>query len=96
MNKVQGHLAELERLANALLSDYLLVKRQNQQLKGEINEHKLLLKNQEQEIQRLEKELSNAKLAKGLAQNEEDAKQAKAKLSSLMREIDRCIAMLNE
>jgi hypothetical protein len=47
-------------------------------------------------LELLEQELKAAKIAKSLAGSEEESGLAKAKISSLVREIDRCIALLNE
>lgn len=43
-----------------------------------------------------ERRISSLELSEGLAGNSADRKQAKARVNRLMREIDRCIALLNK
>ena len=73
------------------------------ELKQENADLKHLLMQKEQEILQLEqskKELevqfTDLKMARTLSLYDKDIKDAKLRLSGLVREIDRCIALLNE
>ena len=46
-------------------------------------------------IAELERRISVLELSKGMAGGSDDAKLAKARVNRLMREVDRCIALLN-
>lgn len=47
------------------------------------------------QIQSLEKELARKELAEGLTGRSSDRDKAKARINRLMREVDRCIALLD-
>lgn len=49
----------------------------------------------DREIQILSKEVEKLKLAKAFA-NTDDSKEAKVQISKIVREIDKCIALLNK
>ena len=73
------------------------------ELKQENADLKHLLMQKEQEILQLEqskKELevqfTDLKMARTLSLYDKDIKDAKQRLTSLVREVDRCIALLNE
>ena len=73
------------------------------ELKQENADLKLLLGQKEEEIKLLEqsrKELedryTDLKMARTISLYDKDIKDTKQRLSSLVREIDRCIALLNE
>ena len=53
------------------------------------------LSRKEEEFGKLEAKFNNLKLTKALLPKGEDAQQAKLKVTSLVREIDKCIALLN-
>ncbi len=60
--------------------------------KGEISEK---LKEKEIESQSLETKLNTLKLAKSLTGENTDMQDAKIKVNNLVREIDKCISLLN-
>ena len=73
------------------------------ELKQENADLKLLLRQKEEEIKLLEqsrKELedryTDLKMARTISLYDKDIKDTKQRLTSLVREIDRCIALLNE
>ena len=64
-----------------------------------LNENEILnQKNQEKDkrIIVLENELMQLKIAKALIGSEEDSHEAKQKINRIVREIDKCIALLNK
>ena len=73
------------------------------ELKQENADLKLLLRQKEEEIKLLEqsrKELearyTDLKMARTISLYDKDIKDTKQRLSSLVREVDKCIALLNE
>ncbi len=74
----------------------------HEELKRENAEMKLLLKEKEAELQEVQKgykelqeSYANLKVAKTISVNDNDVKDTKQRLSKLVREVDKCIALLN-
>lgn len=68
---------------------YIRLKEDNQQLRNEIDSYK------EQKTV-LENKLKFIKMSKGVDMNEEENKVIKHKINEYIREIDKCIGMLND
>lgn len=96
MKAIEAKIKDLENLVNRLISEHLVLQKKNSQLKADLSSLQAEVHSRTEEVQNLEMQLERLRLARGLAGDPEEAKAAKAKLGSLMREIDRCIAMLNE
>ena len=87
----------------SLISIYERSIDENKQL---FNEKQLLLvqnKEKDQEIEKLQKELDNLRIGNAMIYNEKDNEQisemrheAKIKINRMVREIDRCISLLNK
>ncbi len=67
----------------------------NQKLSKEFTELKSRFEQQNREFKELEQKYNNLKLAKVLAVDSEEGNDAKIKVKRMVREIDRCIALLN-
>lgn len=93
---VTDQLKRLEGAVNALIAEQQLLKKENAGLRQQLEELKSTLTARDQALHKAESDLKNARLARGLASSEEESQQAKAKIGSLMREIDRCMALLND
>ena len=67
----------------------------NQQLKQQVDELSglLLVKNREMEV--LESKFQSLRLTKTLISSSEDVKNVKSQVNRMVREIDKCIALLN-
>ena len=96
MNDLKSEFKKLESLLNALIAEQQLLRKSNQRLTLELQQMEKSYQVQSDELQKMQTELKNAKLASGFNAKGEEAELTKAKLGSLMREIDRCIASLNE
>jgi chromosome segregation ATPase len=68
---------------------------ENQKLKQEIHEIKNIIEDQKVIITNLEEKIKVLKIAKTLEAAGKDNNQAKLKINELVREIDKCIALLN-
>lgn len=73
------------------------------ELKRENTEMKQLLEQKEEEVARLRSDYNeleviyaNLKIAKAISLNDSEVKDTKQRLSKLVREVDKCIALLNE
>ncbi|MCB2195251.1 MAG: hypothetical protein KQH79_05290 [Bacteroidetes bacterium] len=78
-----------------LLSLYNNLKAENLALKKQVEESKIQLKNKDSEIEFLKNKYNKLKLAKSLLASEGDSHDAKIKINRIVREIDKCIALLN-
>lgn len=96
MTDVHQRLGHIEKLMHTLIDQH---EKANNDLESLEQKYKVLndeLTEKSQKIQELEGELRAAKIARGVASGSEDTELAKARISTLVREIDRCIALLNE
>lgn len=96
MTDVHQRLQHIEKLLLVLIDQYEKATHDVASLEQNVNELKSELEQKSQKIQELEGELRAARIAKSVASSTEDTELAKAKISTLVREIDRCIALLNE
>lgn len=96
MTDVHQRLQHIEKLLLVLIDQYEKATHDVASLEQHVNELKSELEQKSQKIQELEGELRAARIAKSVASSTEDTELAKAKISTLVREIDRCIALLNE
>lgn len=78
-----------------LLSLYNNLKSENAILKKDLEAIKIELKNKESELEFLNNKYNKLKLAKSLITSEGDGHDAKIKINRIVREIDKCIALLN-
>lgn len=78
-----------------LLSLYNNLKAENLALKKQVDESKIQLKNKDSELEFLKNKYNKLKLAKSLLASEGDSHDAKIKINRIVREIDKCIALLN-
>lgn len=68
----------------------------NQNLKTELTNTTIIIQNQSREIETLKKEYEALKIANSLLGSEENKRDTKLKINSLIREIDYCIAQLSD
>ncbi len=78
-----------------LLSLYNDLKVKNTELKKQTEEYKTQIKNKEAELDFLKNKYNKLKLAKSLLASSGDSHDAKIKINGIVREIDKCIALLN-
>jgi len=78
-----------------LLSLYNDLKANNAELKKQTEEYKTQIKNKEAELDFLKNKYNKLKLAKSLLASTGDSHDAKIKINGIVREIDKCIALLN-
>ncbi|NQU87383.1 MAG: hypothetical protein HQ541_16640 [Mariniphaga sp.] len=79
-----------------LLAQYELLETKNSQLNDSVLELKKKIEVLEMEKSELGKKYENLRLAKFFESGYEDNQMAKLKVNKLLREIDKCIALLNK
>lgn len=83
-------------MVDSLVAKYEQALGDKESLTEQISTLRNELDEKDHKLQLLEGELRTARIARGMSTNNEDSDLAKARISSLVREIDRCIALLNE
>lgn len=84
-NKLGKLYQKMERLEN-----------KNRELQKEISASAATISNQSQEISLLKKQAETLKMANSLLGSDENKRETKLKINSLIREIDYCIAQLSD
>lgn len=79
-----------------LFSKIQLLQKNELELKTKISEASTIIAQQSQEIDKLKKQNDALKIANSLLGSEENKRDTKLKINSLIREIDYCIAQLSE
>ena len=89
IRKLKGHIEQI-------ISKYELALSENESLKGELERCKTELENKGDRIKELEKKVELMQLGDAFKASSEDVKEAKKKIGRIVREIDKCISMLND
>ncbi|MDP4281749.1 MAG: hypothetical protein Q8867_06310 [Bacteroidota bacterium] len=87
-------VSEIERKLGQLIRMYNDLKEKQSQTESENERLKQLFDTNKQEIRDLKENIKNLTLTKTI-ENKEGAAEAKAKINELLREIDKCIGLLN-
>ena len=95
MNLVTEHLQKLEEKIRQLTEDHLKIKTDRDLLIKQSVIQKRTIEEQNIEIENLKKQVQALKIAKSVESNQETAK-VKDRIQDLVREIDRCIELLNK
>lgn len=85
----------LNRRIDELINNYNNLKTEYENLKTGNERLKATLQERETEMKELEKKYDRVKLTGAILGDGENAIEAKRKINELVREIDRCIALLN-
>ncbi len=93
----QGYeeLAILNRKLDELLDRYKILKEGFDKLKSENEVLKNRLQDREMSLKELENKYERSKISGALKGEGENALEAKRKINELVREIDKCVALLN-
>ncbi len=88
-------LSTFEARLRHLLYEYQQLKQRNEDLKAVIRKKDEIIEEMQSNYNNLNTKYANLKLAKIISINDSEAKDTKQRLSKLVREIDKCIALLN-
>jgi chromosome segregation ATPase len=86
----------LEIKLNKLVLKLERLERQNQELENEISRSASVIQKQSEEIAMLKKHNETLKMTNSLLGSDENKRETKLKINSLIREIDYCIAQLSD
>ncbi len=92
----KGIIAELKAQVDVLVADHKRLSGLNAEL--QLAREKLLVERRalSEQVAQLTSELSSLRLSEALSGNGIDKDRARARVNQLMREVDRCIALLNK
>ncbi len=85
----------LEDKLKALLSKFEFLKEENQVLLQNYAKLQVILQEKEQQLNRRQEEYKLLKVAKTIEGSNENTRETKLKINTLVREIDKCITLLN-
>jgi len=94
MSEIAGIIDTLESRIEKLFAKINSLERSAKELKEELNSSAAIINKQAEEIGTLKTEYQSLKIANTLLGSDENKKDTKLKINSLIREIDYCIAQL--
>lgn len=87
LNQFEAHVRQL-------MEKYLMQKKENEALLLQLAEKEQVIAQLTEQVQKSQQNYNNLKLAKMIEISDDDMKNAKQRLSKLVREVDKCIALL--
>ena len=96
MSEIAEIVDTLEDKAKKLFSKLEGLEKNSQDLKLELQKAATIIQRQSSEIEALQKQYDALKLANSLLGSEENKRDTKLKINSLIREIDNCIKQLSD
>ena len=91
----QAALNRLKNKIGSLVSRFEHIKAENDRMAVELTTLKLLLNENKTTISELEHKINRLQMAEAFKASSADVKEAKHKIGKLIKEIDKCIALLN-
>lgn len=91
----QDILHTFEARVRTMILEYNAVSERNYILESQINQLKKDQESLKQDLMKSQEMYANLKIAKMIEINDDEMKNARSRLSKLVREIDKCIALLN-
>lgn len=96
MSDVKSLISSLERKIEKLIDLHRHSTKEISALKQNNNEYKKTIEEQKQTIRELEEKNKILKLSKSISGSNENTQEIKSKINELIREIDKCSALLNK
>ena len=96
MSVIAEIIDTLENKIEKLFAKINSLEKKSQDLKIELAKSAAIIQTQSQEIEALKKQYETLKIANALLGSEENKRDTKLKINSLIREIDYCIAQLSD
>lgn len=88
-------VVKLEEKIDLLVERYRTEKEENRMLRGQISQLAHQLEEASSSYSSLEEKFNNLKISKSLEASSEDVHETKVRINQIVREIDKCIALLN-
>ena len=96
MSSIEGIVDALEKKISQVLKTQGVLKEANLKLSQEETQYRSIIKNQELEIKAWKEKYETLKMANTILGSDEDKRETKLKINTLIREIDHCIGQLSE
>ena len=96
MSVIAEIIDTLENKIGKLFTKINSLEKNNQDLKIELSNAAQTIQSQSEEIDALKSQYETLKIANGLLGSEDNKRETKLKINSLIREIDYCIAQLSD
>ena len=96
MSVIAEIIDTLENKVEKLFIKMKSMEKNNQDLKNELTESATLIQTQSQQIEALKSQYETLKIANSLLGSDDNKRDTKLKINSLIREIDYCIAQLSD
>jgi hypothetical protein len=95
-NRYEELIHAFEIKMRKLISEYKSLQIQNAQLKADLDRKQTDLMLAHQEVLELRKNYDHLKIARNLGVSETEKTESKLKITKMVREIDKCLALLDE
>ena len=95
-NELQQTLARIINKSNILVEKYRALENANSELESEKKQLVEQIEQIKRDNEKLSQEIEYLKMARIVAPNLDDVENARTTISTLVRDIDKCIAQLNE
>ena len=96
MSKIEDIVDGLENKISKVLHKYEVLKQTNSKLAEELQQNQQKILDQQEEISGWAEKYESLKIANSMLGSDENKRETKLKINSLIREIDHCIAQLSE
>ena len=96
MSAIAEIIDTLENKVEKLFNKMKSLEKNNQDLKNELTKTASIIQTQSQEIEALKTQYETLKVANSLLGSDDNKRDTKLKINSLIREIDYCIAQLSD
>ena len=96
MSAIAAIIDTLENKVEKLFVKMKSLEKNNQDLKNELTKTASIIQTQSQEIEALKTQYETLKIANSLLGSDDNKRDTKLKINSLIREIDYCIAQLSD
>ena len=95
-NRYEELIRAFEIKLRKLISEYTFLKEENSLIKAELNRKQTDLMLAHQEILELRKNYDHLQIAKSLGATDAEKSESRQQISKMVREIDKCLALLDE
>ncbi|NNF86424.1 MAG: hypothetical protein HKM26_07715 [Winogradskyella sp.] len=96
MSKIEEIVDALENKISKVLHKHEVLKQTNQKLSEQLEQSQQKINQQQDEIADWADKFENLKIANSMLGSDDNKRETKLKINSLIREIDHCIAQLSE
>ena len=95
-NRYEEFIDAFELKLRKLMSEYQSLQEQNAELKAELERKHTDLMHAHQDVLELRKNYDHLRIARNLGVSQEDRNESKQRINKMVREIDKCLALLDE